>query len=132
MQLTIIQKKHMQLTPNSDLPADKLYDLALIDKMCRGNQEQVAKMVKVFVNEILQSVEEINSAYSEKDFPTIKKLTHKVKPTLTYFGVKKLQKELLQIEALLLKDFEIAELESSIQKLTNLTTEVVDKLNTDF
>ncbi len=122
----------MQLTPNSDLPADKPYDLALIDKMCRGNQEQVAKMVKVFVNEILQSVEEINSAYSEKDFPTIKKLTHKVKPTLTYFGVKKLQKELLQIEALLLKDFEIAELESSIQKLTNLTTEVVDKLNTDF
>ncbi len=122
----------MQFTPNSDLPADKPYDLTLIDKMCRGNQEQVAKMVKVFVNEVSQSVKEINLAYSEKDFPAIKKLTHKVKPTLTYFGVEKLQKELLQLEALLLKDFEIAEIESSIQKLTNLTTEVVEKLNTDF
>ena len=39
----------MQFTPNSDLSAGKLYDLTLIDKMCRGNQEQVAKMVKVFV-----------------------------------------------------------------------------------
>ncbi|SNR64061.1 HPt (histidine-containing phosphotransfer) domain-containing protein [Lutibacter agarilyticus] len=122
----------MQFTPNSDLPADKPYDLTLIDKMCRGNQEQVAKMVKVFVNEVSQSVKEINLAYSEKDFPAIKKLTHKVKPTLTYFGVEKLQKELLQLEALLLKDFEIAELESSIQKLTSLTTMVVEKMNTDF
>lgn len=122
----------MQFTPNSDLPADKPYDLTLIDKMCRGNQEQVAKMVKVFVNEISQSVEEINSAFSEKDFPAIKKLTHKVKPTLTYFGVEKLQKELLQLDTLLLKDFEIAEVESSIQKLTNLTTDVIKQMNTDF
>ena len=95
----------MQFTPNSDLSAGKLYDLTLIDKMCRGNQEQVAKMVKVFVNEISQSAEDINSAFSEKNFSSIKKLTHKVKPTLTYFGVEKLQKELLEIEALLSKDF---------------------------
>lgn len=122
----------MQFTPNSDLPADNLYNLTLINKMCRGNQEQVAKMVKVFVNEISQSVEEINTAYSKKDFQAIKKLTHKVKPTLTYFGVEKLQKELLQLDDLLLKDFEIAAVESSIQKLTDLTTEVVEKLNTDF
>lgn len=122
----------MQFTPNSDHPADNLYNLTLINKMCRGNQEQVAKMVKVFVNEISQSVEEINTAYSKKDFQAIKKLTHKVKPTLTYFGVEKLQKELLQLDDLLLKDFEIAAVESSIQKLTDLTTEVVEKLNTDF
>ena len=100
--------------------------------MCRGNQEQVAKMVKVFVSEISQSVEEINSAFSEKDFSSIKKLTHKVKPTLTYFGVEKLQKELLEIEALLIKDFEIIELESRVNKITNITTKVVQELNTDF
>ena len=122
----------MQFTPNSDLPADKPYDLTLIEKMCRGNKEQVAKMVKVFVNEISQSVEEINTAFTKKDFPAIKKLTHKVKPTLTYFGVEKLQKELLQLDTLLLTDFEIAEVATSIQKLTNLTTDVIKQMNTDF
>lgn len=122
----------MQITTNSDLPADKLYDLTLIDKMCRGNQEQVAKMVKVFVNEVSQSIQQINTAYSEKDFSTIKKLTHKVKPTLTYFGVEKLQKELLFIEDLLLKNSDTEELKTSIQKLTDITTKVVDELNTDF
>lgn len=122
----------MQFTPNSDLSAGKLYDLTLIDKMCRGNQEQVAKMVKVFVNEISQSAEDINSAFSEKNFSSIKKLTHKVKPTLTYFGVEKLQKELLEIEALILKDFEITVLESHINNFTDLTTKVVEELNTDF
>jgi HPt (histidine-containing phosphotransfer) domain-containing protein len=122
----------MLITPNSDLPADKRYDLALIEKMCRGNQEQVAKMVKVFKNEISQTIEEINVAFSKKDFQVIKELTHKVKPTLTYFGVEKLQKELNQLDTLLLKDFEITEVALSIQKLTNLTTDVIKQMNTDF
>ncbi|MFD1293697.1 Hpt domain-containing protein [Lutibacter holmesii] len=100
--------------------------------MCRGNQEQVAKMVKVFTSEISQSVADINTAFSEKDFLTIKKLTHKVKPTLTYFGVEKLQKELLLIDALLLTDFDITTLETHLNNFTKLTTKVIDQLNNDF
>ncbi|WP_386808888.1 Hpt domain-containing protein [Lutibacter holmesii] len=122
----------MLFTPNSELPASKLYNLSLIDTMCRGNQEQVAKMVKVFTSEISQSVADINTAFSEKDFLTIKKLTHKVKPTLTYFGVEKLQKELLLIDALLLTDFDITTLETHLNNFTKLTTKVIDQLNNDF
>lgn len=118
----------MSLSENSEQP----YNLQLIDKMCRGNNEQIIKLVKIFVDEITQTIEEINTAFSEKDFSNIKKITHKVKPTLTYFGVAKLEKELLQIDTMLLQDFDVNELAEKLSNFTNLTTEIVKIIKTDF
>lgn len=122
----------MQLSQNSNLPPVKLYDLQLISQLCRGNEEQIAKMVGVFIVEISQSIEKIKTAYSEKDFSEIKKLVHKVKPTLTYYGTATLEKELLYIEDLLIKEFELSALELKIISVSNLTKEVVAKMKNDF
>ncbi|RXP45146.1 Hpt domain-containing protein [Lutibacter sp. HS1-25] len=122
----------MDLTPNSNLPQDELYDLKLINQMCRGNQEQVVKIVNVFVEEITQSIEEIKAAFSEKDFSALKKLTHKIKPTLTYFGAPQAQQKLLLIDTLLLQNFEIKELEVELTKFISLSEEVIEKLKNDF
>lgn len=118
----------MQLSQNSE----PQYDLYLIDKMCRGNQEQIVNMVAVFVDEISQSIHEINAAFAVKDFSALKKLTHKVKPTLTYFGVAKLEKELLEIDSMLLQNFDVNELGLKLSNLTNLTATVVEQMKNDF
>lgn len=118
----------MQLSQNSE----PQYDLYLIDKMCRGNQEQIVNMVAVFVGEVSQSIEEINTAFADKDFSAIKKLTHKVKPTLTYFGVAKLEKELLEIDTMLLQNFDVNELGLKLSNLTNLTATIVEQMKNDF
>lgn len=122
----------MQLPENSKQVPVKLYDLYLIDKMCRGNHEQVKKMVEVFTDEISQSIQEINTAYSKNNFLEIKKLIHKIKPTLTYFGTNTLEKELLQIEALFLNEIAATELKLKLTRINNVTIEVVDKMKNDF
>jgi HPt (histidine-containing phosphotransfer) domain-containing protein len=122
----------MQLSQNSNLPPVKLYDLHLISQLCRGNEEQIAKIVEVFTEEVSKSIEEINIAYAENDFSEIKKLVHKVKPTLAYFGTAVLEKEFLYLEDLLIKEFELSELELKIISVNNLTKEVVDKLKSDY
>lgn len=120
----------MQLTQDSNPNPIKLYDLQLIHKMCRGDEEKIAKMVEVFINQISQSIQEIMDAYSEKDFSTIKKLAHKIKPTLTYFGTTSLEIELLYLEDLLIKESELSELE--LLNFKNLIKEVVYKMKNDF
>ena len=110
----------------------KLYDLQLIDKMCRGDEEKIAKMVSVFIDQISQSTQEISTAYAEKDFVRIERLVHKIKPTLTYFGTSSLEKEAIQLEDLLLNKSEQSELESKILSFNALTKEVVDKIKNDF
>lgn len=122
----------MNLPPNSNPSDVKLYDLQVVDQMCRGNQEQVLKMVEVFINQISQSIKDIEIAYSENDFLKIKSLTHKIKPLLTYFGTSKLEKEFLLAEVLISKETASLELDSKIKNLNLLINEVVSGMKIDF
>jgi HPt (histidine-containing phosphotransfer) domain-containing protein len=114
------------------MPSIKLYDLQLIDKMCRGDAEKIAKMVGVFIDQISQSIQEISTAYAEKDFVRIERLVHKIKPTLTYFGTTSLEKEAHNLENLILTKSDLSELELKILNFNALTKEVVDKMKNDF
>lgn len=122
----------MQSSENSNLQSIKLYDLQLIHKMCRGDEVKISKMMAVFIDQISQSMQEISTAFSEKDYLKIEKLAHKIKPTLTYFGTSTLINELLSLEEMAIKKAELSELELKILSFKNLTKEVVDKMKNDF
>ncbi|MBX9807941.1 MAG: Hpt domain-containing protein [Flavobacteriaceae bacterium] len=122
----------MELPQDSNPNPSTLYDLQLIHKMCRGDEEKIAKMIEVFISQISQSIQEIMTAYSEKDFLRIGRLVHKIKPTLTYFGTTSLEKEAVYLEDLLLKKSELSELGLKILSFNALTKEVVDKMKNDF
>jgi HPt (histidine-containing phosphotransfer) domain-containing protein len=100
--------------------------------MCRGDEEKIVKMVKVFIDQTSQAILEILNAFSEKDFLRIEKLAHKIKPTLTYFGTAKLEKELINLEDLLIQKSELAEIDLKIQSFNILTKTVVAKMKNDF
>mgnify|MGYP000700835305 CR=1 FL=1 len=122
----------MNSPPNSSSSHVKLYDLQLVVQMCRGNDEQILKMVRVFIDQISQSIEEIESAYFENDFLKIKSLAHKIKPLFTYFGTSKLEKEFILTEVLLSKGIISLELELKIIKLNLLVMEVISEMKNDF
>jgi hypothetical protein len=122
----------MNLPPDSDSSSVKLYDLQVVSQMCRGNEDQVLKMVEVFIGQISQSIKEIETAYSEKDFLKIKKLTHKIKPLLTYFGTSKLEKEFILTDELFSKEIVSSELDLKIANLNLLINEVISQMKKDF
>ena len=104
----------------------------MIDKMCRGDQEQIEKMIKIFILQISQSVEAIKLAFYNKDLGTMKGLIHKTKPTLSYFGTVKLEKELLLIEGLVQEEFPTIELDLKIMSLDYQVIQVVDAMKNEF
>mgnify|MGYP003654637902 FL=1 len=89
-------------------------------------------MVRFFIDQISQSIEEIESAYFENDFLKIKSLAHKIKPLFTYFGTSKLEKEFILTEVLLSKGIISLELELKIIKLNLLVMEVISEMKNDF
>ena len=126
----------MQLQNNINLKAEelteKLYDLSMIEQLCRGNQEQVKKMMTVFINQVPQAVEEIRMAYSNKDFATIKNTAHRIKPTLSYYAIVTIEKDVQQIEAMAKEGFSTIELEVKINKLAAVITQVAEKMKQDL
>jgi HPt (histidine-containing phosphotransfer) domain-containing protein len=111
---------------------EKLYDICMIDRLCRGNQEQVKKMVAVFIKEIPNAIEEIKKAYSNKDFVTVKKTTHRIKPTLSYYAIIKIEKDIRSIEVLAKQGLAVPELELKITRVGNVVDAVVERLKSDF
>ena len=111
---------------------EKLYDLSMIDSMCHGNQEQVIKMVQVFIHQMSKSVNEISIASTENNESRLKQEIHKIKPTLSYYGVVKIENSIHLIEQQIAKDTADRDLESSIRKLNKITNKVIDQLELDF
>jgi HPt (histidine-containing phosphotransfer) domain-containing protein len=112
-------------TENTD---EKLYDLCMIEHLCRGKKEKVNKMVMLFIDDIPKTVSLIKLAYEQSDFATIKNLAHKIKPTLSYYAVVKLEKDMKQIEKLALEGQKTEELGLKINKLESVIHQIVDDM----
>lgn len=122
----------MSLPQNINNSHYKLYDLDVINQMCRGNEEQILKMVEVFIEQISLLLKDLETAYSENDFLKIKSLAHKIKPLLTYFGTTKLEKEFLLTEVFFSKEIASLELELKISNLNLMAKEVINEMKNDF
>lgn len=127
----------MQHTENiiysaTEITAEKLYDTSMIEKFCRGNEEQLKKMIRIFIEQIPQSVEEIKLAYQNKDFMQMKNAAHRIKPILSYYAVVKVAKDIQQIENMAKEELATAEMESKIKRLDDVLSMVVTRMKKDF
>lgn len=122
----------MQSHQEMNSPEEKLYDLCMIDRLCRGNQEKVKQMVEVFVTQTPQSVEEIKKAYVNGDYAVIKSIAHRIKPTLSYYAIVKIEKDVLMIERLAKEGMANPELDFKIRKLDEVISSVVEKMKQDI
>lgn len=117
---------------NTTMPTEGLYDLCMIERLCRGNQEQVKKMISVFIKQIPQALEEIKKAYSKKDFITIKNTAHRIKPILSYYAIIKIEKDIRLVEALAKDEMATLEMELRIKKIDEVLTQVVAEMKKTF
>ena len=112
--------------------SDKLFDLSMIEKMCRGNKDTILKMINTFIRTITDAVEELKQACQKNDFLTIQKTAHRIKPTLAIYGIAKLEQEICQMEKLEEEPGNINRLGIWMEKLDNILASVIRQLKTDF
>ena len=122
----------MKLKTNTNKPEEQLYDLSLIDKMCRGNQKQIEEMIQVFISQISKSIENLKLAGTKNELLKIKTIVHKIKPSFTYYRTVKLKKEVEILEALILGAFEKNLLELKIDTIVELSVQIIHKMKNDF
>lgn len=117
----------------TETDSEKFYDMCMIERLCHHNAERIKKLVSVFIEQIPQSVEEIKQAYAKGDFAVVRKTAHRIKPTLSYYAIVKVEKDIKQIERLAKEEGpDTADLEMKIIKLDIVLTEVVRKMKQEF
>jgi HPt (histidine-containing phosphotransfer) domain-containing protein len=112
-----------------EAPFEKLYDLGMIEKLCRGDISRTKKMVQLFINDMPASIEEIKQAYKKLDFNTLKKTAHRIKPVLAMYSIVKIEKDIEMIESSGIEERVTPELESKINNLSSIIGEVTEQMN---
>jgi HPt (histidine-containing phosphotransfer) domain-containing protein len=112
-----------------EAPVEKLYDLGMIDRLCRGDINKTKKMVELFIHDIPASVEEIKQAYKKLDYITLKKTAHRIKPVLALYSIVKIENDLAMIENSGIEENVTPELESKINHLSSIIGEITQQMN---
>lgn len=92
-----VQKSHLS-TNKGNLQETPLYELSKLEKIGQGNKDFVEKMVRLFINQIPNSVAEIEKAAQENKFDIVRTIAHKIKPAIDNMGISSLYKVVRDIE----------------------------------
>ncbi len=76
----------------------ELYDLTQLREMSRGNREFVTKMLNIFIDTAQKLVMEFNDAFQIEDIDSIKRIAHKLKPSLANLGIHSLKNTIRDLE----------------------------------
>ncbi len=112
--------------PMTTLSAAKnLYNLELIEKMCRGSIDLIKEMLQVFVEDLPKAVEEIKSAYQTQNFTIIKNTAHRIKPVLKFYHIEILENDILAMEQIAERQVLSGELKELIKKMDSVLSIIV-------
>ncbi len=96
-----IKTKNIQVTLDTDngKKDTPLFDLSNIKTLSRGDQSFVNKMVEIFIDHTPTSIAEIKTAFEQKDYTTISKIAHRMKPSIDNMGIQTLKNPIRELES---------------------------------
>jgi HPt (histidine-containing phosphotransfer) domain-containing protein len=78
----------MDAKPNDSLTAEEV-DLTYLSSMCDGDKTFMRDMIASFIEEIPLTLNNLSTQLQKKDWETLGKLVHKMKPAIQFMGLKK-------------------------------------------
>lgn len=111
--------KEITIQPLNQQPQThmQLYSLEKLERIARGNQTFINKMLTLFVEKVPDTMMKLKEGVANSDFDTIYKASHKIKPTFNDLDIQGAKDEIAEIETL-------AKTNSDISRIYNLTHQV--------
>jgi|SRR5690554_872916 len=109
-----------------------IYNLDKIHEMAEGDEEFIKSVVTVFLEEVPSDLDGLEMALERKDYDTVYKLAHKIKPNVDLLGMEQTREIALQIETLGRKGEDKGEIERMVPLLKQDIHQVISELKNDF
>jgi len=109
-----------------------IYNLDKINEMADGDEEFINSVISVFLEEVPQDLEGLESALEEQNYEQVYQLAHKIKPNVDLLGMEQTRATALQIETLGKSAANISEIRDVFPVLKKDIHQVVSELKKDF
>lgn len=106
----------------------KLYNLTKLLSLSRNDTAYVQKMVQIFIDQTVLSIQQIKDAYALKDLNTVYKIAHKIKPSIEGMGIDILRNDIREIEKIAHEGKDSDEFEQKLLLLFSILNTVVEQL----
>lgn len=109
-----------------------IYNLDKINEMAEGDEDFINSVVAVFLEEVPTDLNALERAIEGKDYDSIYKLAHKIKPNADLLGMEQARAMALEIETLGKDPKNLSEVEHKFPLLKKDIQQVVTELKHDF
>ncbi len=106
----------------------KLYDLTQLENMSRGNTSFVPRMLTVFNESASQAVKDLKEALETEDIDRLKRVAHKMKPSIDNMGINSLKLPIRELEKFSLANNTDISLRQLVKKVCDILMEVIEQL----
>jgi PAS domain S-box-containing protein len=105
-----------------------LYNIASLQKLSRGNDEFVTKMINIFVNQTTDIIEKTAIAISQNNFIEASRLIHKIKPSIESLGITTLIKKIKLLEKITKETSDKEQILALFNTIQNILQKVILQL----
>ena len=109
-----------------------IYSLDKIKEMADGDEDFINSVISVFLQEVPQDLEGLESALTEGNYQQVYQLAHKIKPNVDLLGMEQTRAAALQIETLGKSEANMSEIQTVFPGLKKDIEQVVAELKNDF
>jgi YesN/AraC family two-component response regulator len=117
-----------QTSAMENKPTVPLYDLKKLESIAQNNQSFILKMVSLFSRQAPADVREIETAFEKQDYPSVRSVAHRMKPSIDNMGIISLHGLIREIELFNEAESTIPKLEMNIRELSETIRQVVERL----
>ncbi|MDX9746890.1 MAG: response regulator [Paludibacter sp.] len=111
---------------------EKLYDLGYLRELSQGDESFTKQIIETFIAMVEQSVVQLQTALENKDVETLRKIAHKIKPTLANFQINSLKELVEKVNSLKSENTNWEEIRNDTNKITGILTTIQVQLKKDI
>lgn len=109
-----------------------IYNLDKINEMADGDEDFIHSVIAVFLEEVPQDLSELEQAIAHRNYDSVYKLAHKIKPNVDLLGMEQTRAIALEIETLGKSESNMSQIEDRFPVLKKDVEQVISELHKDF
>ena len=106
----------------------KMYDLTYVFEIGEANKDFLKTIIELFIQHTPIAIEEIKESFLIKDYETIRKTAHRIKPSINSLRIDSISDEIKALSKFDKEKMSDREIKKAIDKIDMVIREVVNEL----
>ena len=103
-------------------------DLSYLHDYSSNDKDFVIEMVELFISSTPGFLDEMQNAFDKGEYKTVGRISHKIKPSMTFMGIKNGKELTIELEEVALEGNDIDKISSKVKEVIQLCTNAIEEL----